>query len=209
MKALGFLVFLVLSHHGLMQIFRLTTYHRYFLWASPLLILYAALAGWLMFKLGLEQFFLYQVALASLWLVFVARQQSHQAELMLQLAEADSESVQAMATSVKKTKRYYTYSAFVYLGGLCLTYIVLGGGHISGLLDFSQDPLITPIAGWLASRSATGIIGITAVLYFGIGMIVARGHLSSGKVGTAGPLVTLLATILLWPVVVIIESRYK
>ncbi len=208
MKALGFLVFIVLSHHGLTQIFRLTTYHRYFLRASPLLILYAVLAGWLMSMLSLGQFFLYQAVLASLWLVFVGRRQSRQAASMLQLAAQDSESVRSIATSVEKTKRYYAYSAFVYIGVFCVTYLVVGG-DISGSLDFSQDPFVAPFAGWLASRSTTGIISIVAVLYLGVGMILALGHLSSGKVGAAGPFVTLLGTTLLWPVVAITESRHK
>ncbi len=208
MKELGFLAFLVLSHHVLMQIFRLTTCHRYFLRASPLLILYAVLAGWLMVKLGLEQFLLYQVVLASLWLVSVGRRQSRQAASVLQRATKDPESVRSVATSLEKTKRHYAYSAFIYVGVFCVAYVIVAGG-ISGPLDVSQDPLVSPFAGWVASRSTTGIIGIAAVLYFGVGMILAIGHLSSGKVGAAGPFVTLLATTLLWPVVAITESRYK
>jgi len=45
-------------------------------------------------------------------------------------------------------------------------------------------------------------------IYVAIGALIATRHLASGKTGLRGPLVTLLATTLFWPVVIFVESRY-
>ena len=58
MHILGFLAFLAVSHFVLMQIFRLTTYHAYFLKGLPLLIGYGALIGFLLYTLDMHAFFL-------------------------------------------------------------------------------------------------------------------------------------------------------
>jgi hypothetical protein len=38
------------------------------------------------------------------------------------------------------------------------------------------------------------------IIYCVIGLVVGIKHLSSGKVGAGGPLITIAAAILLWPV---------
>jgi hypothetical protein len=43
------------------------------------------------------------------------------------------------------------------------------------------------------------------IAYFVIGLIVGINHLSSGKVGAKGPLATLVASILLWPLFMLVK----
>ena len=65
MQILGFAVFLVVSHFGVMQIFRLTTYHALFWKALPLLIIYGAGVAWALFALDMHAFFLWQLILVE------------------------------------------------------------------------------------------------------------------------------------------------
>lgn len=125
MQILAFLVFLVVSHFLLMQVFRLTTYHAYFWKALPLLVGYSILVGWLLFIWKLHQFFLWQVVLASVWLFIIARKQAKIADAMLQIANDDADSVRFMALSALKTKQYYAYSSFIYVVCFSVTYLWL------------------------------------------------------------------------------------
>ena len=125
MQILAFLAFLVMSHFLLMQVFRLTTHHAYFWKALPLLVGYSALVGWLLYAWQLHQFFLWQVALASVWLFVIARKQTKIAAATLQLADGDADSVRFMASSASKTKQYYAYSSFIYIAGFSVTYLWL------------------------------------------------------------------------------------
>ena len=123
MELLTFLVFLLVSHFLLMQVFRLTTYQAGFWKASPLLVGYGALVGWLLYAFGLHQFFLWQVVLASVWLFIIGRKQGRLASAMLQMAGDDVDAVRLVAVSTMMTIRYYAYSSFVYLICFSLTYL--------------------------------------------------------------------------------------
>lgn len=125
MQVLAYLTFLVVSHFGVMQIFRLTTYHAYFWKALPLLLGYSALVGYLLYLFKLHQFFLWQVVLASLWLFVIARKQSKTVEAMMALAGDDAEAVKLMAVSTASTRSYYTYSSFIYVIVFFAVYIGL------------------------------------------------------------------------------------
>lgn len=125
MELIGFIIFLVVSNFGALQIFRLTTYHKYF-WASlPLLVGYAALVAWALFALEMHPFFMWQLVLAGAWLFVVGRKQGKMAEAMLQLAGDDANTVRFMAGSAAKTTAYYTASSIVYLGVFAVTYVWL------------------------------------------------------------------------------------
>ena len=115
MAIVWFIIFLFVSHFFALQIFRLTTYHKYFLPALPLLVAYSALVGWLLYKLELQAFFLWQVAIVSVWLFVISRRNSRQAQAMLQVAGSDGDQVRFLAESVSRTKQFYAYSSFVYV----------------------------------------------------------------------------------------------
>jgi len=125
MNLLGFVTFLIVSHIGLMQIFKLTTYHVYFLKALPLLVGYSVFVGWLLYSLELHAFFIWQVVLASGWLFVISRKQAKQNEEMLALSDGEVEDVRFMASSVSKTRQYYAYSSFIYVIVFSATYLWL------------------------------------------------------------------------------------
>ncbi|EHA17345.1 hypothetical protein [Halomonas sp. HAL1] len=125
MEVAGFIVFLVFSHFGVMQVFRLTTYHRYFWPSLPLLVGYAGLVGWALFALELHPFFLWQLALTGTLLFIVGKKQSKSAEAMRQLAGDDADAVRFMARSAAKTTIYYIASSIVYLVFFAITYVWL------------------------------------------------------------------------------------
>jgi len=96
-QLLGFFVFLFVSHFGLMQVFRLTTYHAFFWKALPLLLLYSAGVAWALFALNMHPFFLWQIVLASVWLFVIGRKQTKTAEAMLAVSGEDADYVRLMA----------------------------------------------------------------------------------------------------------------
>lgn len=115
MQIIWFALFLLVSHFFAMQIFRLTTYHRYFTRSLPLLAAYAALVGWLLYRFHLHAFFLWQVAIVSVWLFLISRSNARQSEDMLSASGQDADAVRLMATSTGNSKKYFAYSSFVYV----------------------------------------------------------------------------------------------
>ena len=118
---LKFAALFLASHFCVMQLFRLTTYHAYFWKALPLLVAFGVLVGWALYYFDLHQFFLWQVVLASAWLFYVARSQTNAAKALL--AAAGTDAVRFAATSASKTASLYTYSAFVYVIALSVSYL--------------------------------------------------------------------------------------
>src|SRR5690606_14723629 len=104
MQIVWFICFLFMSHFIALQIFRFSTYHRYFLPTLPLLVGYSALVGWLLYKFQLHAFFLWQLAIVAIWLFVLARRNSRQAQTMLLLAGQDADRVRLIAESSAKTK---------------------------------------------------------------------------------------------------------
>ena len=125
MQILGFIIFLVISHFGVMQVFRLTTYHAYFWKALPLLIAYSVGVAWILFILEMHPFFLWQWVLASTWLFVIWRKQSKMAKAMLSMSAEDANSVRLMVASTAKTSSYYAYSSFIYIIVFVCAYVWL------------------------------------------------------------------------------------
>ena len=125
MELIGFFVFLLVSHLLLMQIFRFSTYHAFFWKASPVLVIYGAAVAFLLFKLGMHAFFLWQLVLASVWLFVIGRKQTSSARALLSASGDDADYVKLMAESTAQTSRYYAYSSFLYIASFAVVYIWL------------------------------------------------------------------------------------
>ena len=125
MQIFGFALFLFFSHLGVLQVFRLTTYHRYFWPSLPILIASSAAVGWTLYELEMHAFFLWQLVLASVWLFVIGRKQSKGAQVILQLAGDDADEVRFIATSTSKTTAYFTASSIVYIISFSLVYLTL------------------------------------------------------------------------------------
>ena len=125
MEIIGFFIFLVVSHVGVMQVFRFTTFHATFWKALPFLVGYAVLVGWCLYLFELHEFFLWQVVLGSVWLFLVGRKQAKLGEALMQSLPDDAHAVRVAARSVENTRQYYSYSAFIYVLVFSITYLWL------------------------------------------------------------------------------------
>ena len=117
------IVFLVSSHFGLMQIFRLTTYHAYFWKSLPLLFGYSVLAGWLFYKLVLPSLFLYQIAFSAFWLLYVGYKQRKTANIYLSSSCGTPEEIKLLAIAIAKTQTCFTLSAVIYICVFFLSFV--------------------------------------------------------------------------------------
>lgn len=125
MDLIKFIAFLVVSHWGAMLVFKLTTYHRYFWPALPLLIGYSALVGWALFTLDLHSFFLWQLGLATAWLFVVGKKQTKTAAAVLEAGGGDADAVRFLARSASQTMVYYMVSCIVYVVGFSTSFLYL------------------------------------------------------------------------------------
>lgn len=106
-----------------MKIFHFTTYHAHFWKALPILLAYSALVGYLLFAFELHSFFLWQVLLASAWLLSIGRKQRKAVTALLSSAGEDADTVRLIALSAANTSSHFTYSSFVYVIGFSLVYL--------------------------------------------------------------------------------------
>jgi hypothetical protein len=120
-----FIVFLLVSHLLLMQIFRFSTYHRFFWLALPFLVGYGALVAWLLFKFNMHAFFLWQLVLASVWLGYGVNKQLGSSDAMMEMVGNDPEALKLLASSSKKTVVYYILSSIIYIATFSIFYVWL------------------------------------------------------------------------------------
>lgn len=121
-----YIVFLIISWLLLMQIYRLTTYHKYFLRAAPILIGYSVFIGYLLFYFAFHEFFLWHVVLNSIFLFLQHKKQKKWRELLNE-PEAQTFLHQGakniMDKSFENTIRYYFISSIIYIGVLSISFL--------------------------------------------------------------------------------------
>lgn len=122
MALLYYLIFLLVSYSILMQIFTLTTYHRYFLKSLPLLVTYSVAVGFLLFWLNLHAFFIWHLVANILLLFFGWRHQKKHATAFFD-AYVEAENRLAVEMSVATTTAYYLLSAIIYLVVFSISYL--------------------------------------------------------------------------------------
>ena len=125
MDILIFALILVISHVGVMQVFRLSTYYRYFWKALPLLVLYSAGVGWAFYALEMQQFFIWQVILSSIWLSVIWKRQIKFREALISKVSDDAEMLRIMESSTSKTDGYFISSSLIYIVVFVATYFWL------------------------------------------------------------------------------------
>jgi hypothetical protein len=96
-----YIVFFLLAHLLLMQVFRFSTYHRYFWRALPALVTYSGVVGWALYRLNLPSFFIWHVVISCLFFANAAKKQRDLGAAMLTL-ETEPESHALVALSLKR-----------------------------------------------------------------------------------------------------------
>ncbi len=119
-----YLVFLVGTFWVCLQIFRLSTYHGYFLKSLSLLIGYSILLAGLMASIQpFHKFWFTQIWGSALLFVFTWIKQSRQTQKLLESIVEDADERSLANLSVASTKAYYLLSVLIYLAAYAVAFI--------------------------------------------------------------------------------------
>lgn len=115
MEILYYVIFLIISWLILMIIFKFSTYHKYFIKISPILIIYSAGIGFLLYFFNLSQFFIWHLIIN---IVFLSAKGINMQKVSRQVKEH-----KAMSESIKKTIKYYIISTVIYIALLSASFL--------------------------------------------------------------------------------------
>jgi uncharacterized membrane protein len=113
MTVFYYFLFLMLTWYFLIQIFRFSTYHKYFKTASIPLIGYGVLVGFLLFKFNLNSFFLWHVVLSTLLLYSNYSKQRKAA--VIANSFIDESMKKQIELSMEKALRYHILSSVIFI----------------------------------------------------------------------------------------------
>ena len=152
-----FSIFLFASWFLLMQLFRFSTYHKYFFKISPLLIGYAVLVAFLLRYFNFQNLFWWYLVLSSLFLFINHRKQLKSKDAVDMLAgldksvtdtipdgEAKQHVEKELSLSFSRTIKYHLLSAIVFIISFVLAFSYFSGGIKTDQI-FSQIPT-TPVS---------------------------------------------------------------
>lgn len=120
---LGYAVFLGVSWVILMQIFRLTTYHRTFFAGLPLLLAFSIASGYVLLILRLDAFFLWHVVILAVLFVVQFRSQRRKFSQFIHEVEGDSSQLAIARLSAASTRAHYALSGVAYLLAFAISYL--------------------------------------------------------------------------------------
>ena len=123
MEIIYFIIFFIVSYLMLMRIFGYSTYHKYFWKALPILVLYSATVGYLLYYFEFHGGFFWQILLTIISLTYNQRKQNHQfAEVFNSIN--DLEKIKLFTKSERNTKKYFWLSATIYLIIFSIAYTI-------------------------------------------------------------------------------------
>ncbi|MDO8591054.1 MAG: hypothetical protein Q7R65_03710 [bacterium] len=130
-----FFVFMFVTWFLLMQIFRFSTYHKYFFKFAPLLVVYAVLTAFLLHQFDFQNFFWWYFGFSSLYLFFNHQKQRKSKDTVDVLAGLEKEFVDSipegqakqhvkneLSLSFSRTIKYHLLSSALFL----LTFLFAG-----------------------------------------------------------------------------------
>ncbi len=120
----SFALLFFVGHFVLMQIFRLTTYHQYFIWSSPLLVLWGGLVGFLMVELNFDGLVWHWAVAQGAWLLWLGARSRRLGDAMVELQD-DPEAMRKLSLSASRTRTYYGYSVGVAMASALIAYVFL------------------------------------------------------------------------------------
>jgi hypothetical protein len=122
-EILKFSAFFALSYFILLQIFSLSTYHKYFFKALPLLVLYAAAVAYLLNHFRFHGGLFWQ--LIGFWALLAAHWKSEQSQGNQLVENSDEPQKQLLIDSMKNTKRCFWGSVCIFMGTFFVVYTFL------------------------------------------------------------------------------------
>lgn len=121
MSVVLFALFVLASIFILMQIYRFSTYHKYFLKMIPVLLGYGVLIGYLLFVFNFFNYFIWFVILTISFLI-VNFYKQQQAKIFTSLTE-DEEQKKLLAKSVANTIKFHLFSSIVYVVAVAVSFL--------------------------------------------------------------------------------------
>ena len=136
-----FFVFLFASWFLLMQVFRFSTYHRYFFKVAPLLIGYAVLIAFLLIQFNFQNFFWWYLVLSCFFLFINYRKQlkyyKDADDMFAHLVKSVVDSIpegetkqhveKELSLSFGRTIKYYLLSAIVFIASFVPAFLYFAG----------------------------------------------------------------------------------
>src|SRR3989344_6985734 len=136
-----FFVFMFATWFILMQIFRFSTYHKYFFKIAPLLIAYAILIAFLLSKFGFQNFFWWYVGFSTLYLIINHHKQRKSKDAVDMFAglekglvdsipegETKAHVEKELSLSFSRTIKYHLLSSILFLISFILSSSYFSGG---------------------------------------------------------------------------------
>ena len=124
MEIVFYAIFAFVSWFLLMQIFRLSTYHKYFKYAVFYIVGYAVFDGYLLFYFDLHAFFLWHLPIfLALFYNNYKKQKKSGAAFLDMINEEMGMTKEFYELSLEKTLKYYILSALAYLIVFALSFI--------------------------------------------------------------------------------------
>lgn len=115
-------IFTFVSILVLMQIYRFSTYHKYFPKMIPVLLVYGTLVGYLLITFDFSKYFAWYVVLSLGFLIVNFRKQQ-QAKAFTSLAENEEQKKQ-LTSSISKTVKFHLLSSLVYIVAVVTSFFV-------------------------------------------------------------------------------------
>ncbi len=122
MSVFLFAIFILASIFILMQIYRFSTYHKFFFKMLPILIGYGMINGYLLLTFDFPKYFSWFVTITGGFLILNFREQQQKVKAYLSIEE-NKEKKKLLNKSFKKTIKFYLLSSLVYLISVIGTFL--------------------------------------------------------------------------------------
>jgi len=124
MEILSYAIFGFVSWKLLMQIFNYSTYHKYFKYAFPVLVIYTIFNAYLMYYFELHAFFLWHIPIFIGLFFRQYKKDDKIGDMMLSnLTPKDDIPEDSLKLSLERTQKYYLISAFSYISIFTIAYL--------------------------------------------------------------------------------------
>ena len=121
MSVVLFALFVLASFSILMQIYRFSTYHKYFPKMVPVLLGYGMLIGYLLFVFKFSNYFIWFIILTAGFLIVNFRKQQ-QAKAFVSFTE-DEEQKKLLAKSVANTIKLHLFNSIMYIIAFIISFL--------------------------------------------------------------------------------------
>ncbi len=115
MTGLYYLIFLAISYFLLKKLFDFSTYHRYFIWAGPLVAIFAVLQAYLLIELSLARAFVYHLGVSIVIFLYWGYVSAKQTKIMTSATEISTEDMKLIHQSTINTWLFFFLSVITYL----------------------------------------------------------------------------------------------